>query len=246
MFSFSRIGLVGLLAIAMGVSPALADVIYTDGTFNLANYQASPTFVQNATVTLTDTQCASCGHPNNALQFTSTFSSSSATLQVAALGLANTGFTYNPLTQGAIASIDASVDKNFIINIAGTGFGNTFRPLIKQDGVYYLAAIPGPSQTFGTGGGSSGYLTISQTGLLATNFLSFDFTTGTFGSANPNFDGDLMLFGLAQYTGSFGAEILTTQYDNLSLDIHVPEPSSIALLGMAILGFAWVAWRKRA
>jgi hypothetical protein len=167
MFSFSRIGLVGLLAIAMGVSPALADVIYTDGTFNLANYQASPTYAQNANLTLTDTQCASCGNPGTALQFTTTISSDpGSVLQAAALGLANTGFAYNPLTQGAITSIDASVDKNFIVNIAGTGFGNTFRPLIKQDGIYYLAAIPGPSQTFGSGGGASGYLTISQTGLL--------------------------------------------------------------------------------
>jgi PEP-CTERM motif len=55
-----------------------------------------------------------------------------------------------------------------------------------------------------------------------------------------------MVFGLAQITSSFTTEILKTQYDNLNIDVHVPEPSSIALLGMAILGFAWVAWRKRA
>ena len=78
----------------------------------------------------------------------------------------------------------------------GTTFGNTFRPTILQDGTYYLAAIPGPS--FNSAPNSTGYHLLSHVGLMATDFVSFDFTTGAFGTSNPNFGGDPMLLGLSQ------------------------------------------------
>jgi hypothetical protein len=152
----------------------------------------------------------------------------------------NSTFSYDPLTEGAILSIDASVDKD--LTSAAT-LGNTFRPMIEQDGNYYLAAIAGPGLT---GPGSTGFDTISQNGLVATDFLQYDFSTGTFGTANPNFAGDPMLFGLGSIA-SGSAFDATVVYDNLSLDLStapVPEPSSVWLL-VTLLAFAGLALRRR-
>jgi hypothetical protein len=182
------------------------------------------------------------------LQFTSTFTNS-ATLINVAQGLVNTLFSYNPLFQGAITSIDTSVLKNISVDYTLTGGGNTFRPTIEQDGVFYLAAIAGATFDGPNAPAGTGFLTFSQTGLKATDFLSYDFSTGTFGSANPNFDGDPLLFGLTQISGvaSFDGSPghLVTQYQDLAFDIHTaPEPSTIALFGAALFGLAGFARRK--
>jgi len=147
-----------------------------------------------------------------------------------AVGLVNNSFQYNPLTQGIVSSIDASVDKN--LTVSGP---NTFRPLIEQDGVFYLAAIAGPQ-------GTPGYNTISAAGLVATDFTDFNFSTGTFGSMHPNFGGDLMLFGLAQIsgqTGGTGTVTATIDYDNLGFSVLGSTPdsgSTLWLLGLAVSG----------
>ena len=244
MAPLSRIGLGSFFAIALGVAPALADVTFTDTTFNAGNYSSSPGFSSDPSASISDS-----GFGSGTLTFTSTFTNASAPgTPTVAVGLVNLTFAINPTTQGAITSIDASVIKNLSVTFAGSGFGNTFRPTIKQDGIFYLAAIPGPALTAGAGGGSTGFNTLSALGLTATSFLSYNFSTGAFGTANPNFDGDPMLFGLTQITGVSGtAGIVTAQYRDLSFDIHgVPEPSTIALLGAGLLGFGWLYRRKNA
>lgn len=67
-----------------------------------------------------------------------------------------------------------------------------------KDGLFYIAPVSDP--TFH--GGTTGYLHLSHGGLVATDFTRFDFTTSTSGTAHPNFAGDTMLFGLAQFTGA--------------------------------------------
>ena len=126
----------------------------------------------------------------------------------------------------------------------GGTFGNTFRPTILQDGTYYLAAIPGPSLT--SAPGSTGYNLLSHVGLMATDFVSFDFTTGAFGTSHPNFGGDPILLGLSQISslGGYAGEIIA-KYQDLRLDIHtVPEPSSLALCGAVLLCCVGLAGRK--
>jgi hypothetical protein len=137
------------------------------------------------------------------------------------------------------------VDKNVITNIPidpTKTFNNTFRPLIEQNGVFYLAGILGPTNH----GGNTGYQTISQTGLLATDFTDADFTAGTSGNSHPDFAGGPMLFGLGQIAG-FGVFGLTNvnfeaDYDNLQLSVHsTPDSGDTALLlcvSISALAFA--------
>jgi hypothetical protein len=152
------------------------------------------------------------------------------TLDFAAVGFVNNTFSYNPRTQGTIGSIDASVDKNIITNVPvnpNTTFTNTFRPLIEQDGMFFLAAVSGP--TFN--GGATGWNTISQDGLVEADFTQFNFSTGTFGTALPDFAGDQMFFGLGQLT-NFGVSKVNFQgiYDNLTFTINPVSDSGATIL----------------
>lgn len=234
-----------LLIVAVAVAsvlavPAKADSTFQDSTFNLSNYTQTGTFLSDPFSTLTVSHCPNCGDPGAGLKFVST----NVNVATTAVGLVNNFWVYNPGTQGALGTVDASVDKDLSVNffITGTPLGNTFRPLIEQDGVFYMAAIPGPGVT---GSNTSGYDLISQTGLTAADFTSFDFTTGVAGTAHPNFSGDAMEFGIGQEFGTGGTgENIEADYDNLQLKLHsMPEPGTFLLLGLG-LGTLALAARK--
>lgn len=220
-------------------TPAFGGVIFSDATFNLGNYTQTPTFQSNGTIAVS--QCASCGNPGQALQFVENFTADPNPGTVAA-GLANTTFSYNPLTQGAIARITASVDKTFLLSTSLGSIGNSFRPMIVQDGNYYLAAIAGPNFS----GTSSGLLTLSGT-LQQDDFVQFSFATATFGTAHPNFAGNPILLGLTQLSGSIGGRLVesTQYYDNLSFEISTPEPASFAVFLLLTPPFVMALRRRR-
>jgi hypothetical protein len=231
------------LTMFMASVPAFSDVIFTDTTFNLADYTVTTPFKSDSASTVSDAQCASCGNPGQALQILMSLPNSGDEI---ALGFINNTFSYNPLTQGAISTISASADKNITLNQSGTDLGNTFRPLIEQDGNFYLAAIPGPAVT----GSTTGFNTLSQAGLTASSFQRFDFSTGAFVAGSPNFSGDAMLFGLGQVTILGGEKNVSFEadYDNLKLDIvSTPEPSTLKLLAglLALLAAFGLARRPR-
>ena len=138
------LAVVTVLVSALGIAaPAFAATIFSDGTFNLGNY-SGPTFDSASSQGgITYLQCGACGDPGNALQFTSTSNTTETGTLTLAQALVNSGFSYDPLTHGAITSLSTSVLKNISINITGSGFGNTYYPTIEQGGVFYVASIPG-------------------------------------------------------------------------------------------------------
>jgi len=221
-------------------------VVFDDGTFDPANYSDTTVFTSGVGTTINADQCAACGDPGQALQILISFPGGAAS---AAQGYVNNTFSYDPLTQGAITALDASVDKDTTFNPAPTGtLTSTFRPLIEQGGNFYLAAIP---VTAAFTGGTTGYVTASGSGLTASSFVEYDFSTGAFGSGNPNFAGGPLLFGVAQISSDNLPEALEVDYDNLNLTLTtaaVPEPATWAmmLVGCGGIGAAMRSRRKRA
>jgi len=220
------------------VTAFAATVVFTDGTFNLSNYSTTAVFKSAASISLD--QCISCGNPGNALQIIGTWVTGTGIFDV---GFVNKTFSYDPKAQGAVATISASVDKNVISSVSLLT-ASVFHPLIEQDGIYYLAAVTGPPVL-------AAYNTISQSGLVATDFVEFNFATGTLGTANPNFDGDTMLFGLGHIGGARGLPAGPTfeaDYDNLRLAVAmtVPEPSTLLLFATALAGVLFISRSKLA
>lgn len=233
-------------AVLMAPLPIAGSVIFSDTSLNLSGYTQTTAFVSPTAISVVPSNCSTCGNTGNpALQVAANFGDTTTTNGTVALGFENNSFSYNPGTQGTIYSIGASVVKDLSINVSATGLTNTFRPLIEQDGNFYLAAIPGSTWNSPT----TGFVTLSQSGLQATDFTEFNFATGSFVAGNPNFSGDPMLFGLAQITTAGGntGETTTAVYNNLTFTIvSTPEPSTQILMLFAIAALMAAVLKKRA
>lgn len=237
----SRFSTLALSAIAFAPLPAMASVTFTDSTFNSANYTESSEYTSNAS--LAYNFCASCGQGGvPGLEITLTSTGSATNPGVGAIAFINSTFAYTPGAE-PVLSISASVNKILTDSIINPGAGNTFRPTIEQGGNYYLAAIAGPS--IPPGSDTTGWNTIAGSGLQWYNFEEYDFSTGQFVAAFPNFNSP-MLFGLSQLFTNPGPFDATAIYDPLTITVvTAPEPSTwtLLVLGFAGLGFAGY-WRS--
>lgn len=228
----------------MMATVARADTVFTDTTFGNF-HQGFAASTGNAT--LAGSQCAACGDPGSALSLVIAESDGSN------LGGAfiNSLFSYDPQTQGAIATISASVDKDLtVVAPPQFGFGNTFRPVIEQNGAFYTAVVFGTAVTVPIGGttATSGFAPFTLSGLTAADFNQFDTATGLIGTNHPDFSGSTILFGIGQVLAANpmsagSAETVTSTFDNLSISVHaVPEPATWALF---MAGFGLVGWSLR-
>ena len=227
----SVFALLGWLAPVAVCGNVVSNVIFNDSTFNLSSYSLTPAFTSSGS-SISAAQCGSCGDPGSGLQFTSTLASTAAGAS-AELGAVNNSFTYAPLTQGAVLSISASVDKN--LTFSGSAVhGNIFWPTIEQDGKYYLATVSGLFYL----GGTTGFLSFSQSGMTAADFVQYNFATGSFSSGNPNFDGDPMTFGLTEvFAVTSSTYQATAVYSNLNFTLVTAPPSPVLTVSPAVVNF---------
>lgn|GEM_PF-4619578 len=221
------------------VQLAAGPVTFSDGDFNLANYSAAVTYNPNG-ITVTNSQILTGGNPNAAIQtilsFTSDFNFAEALIRPT--------FSYTPSVQGAIATIDTSIDRYLDSNGQATGSSLGGSWVLLQNGNYYRLTSPGTPLS-----STPSYVTHSVTGSVATDWNLFDFTTGaTNTSLHPNFSssGSQMEFGYTFRLGSVPG-IFPGRWDlrgdNLIYTINtVPEPNTFLLTGVGVL-LAWATKR---
>jgi hypothetical protein len=228
---------------------AVADVLFSDSTIDLANYTASAVY-QDPGVGLSYQNCSACGNLGGGLNEVVT--TPPYVGGDAAFGLINNDFVYNPATEGAIDSLAASVDTNIVLNRPpGGGFTPVFVPLLEQGGNYYISILYGNS--FDSNNVTTiGYQTISESGLMATDFGQIDFSSSTNPLlstydiyANPDFSsaGAPIQVGLAPIVWVNDQFQIDADYANLSFDItpvtpvtSVPDPAALAPLALLLGG----------
>lgn len=216
-----------LLLTGFQAAPALA-VSFADDTFDLANYGPPLMYATDPGVS-GDVQQSTIGNPGNSIQFHLTFP---AGINEAYQGLLHNGWTYDPASQGALASVSFAADKLIHQDSDITLTGSNIRLLLSQGGNYYIAATP-VAVGFDVWEHGAGLL-------AAADFAYFNFTTGVYDDTlHPDFNSGSMQFGLANYYGLelTGTLNLDTYYDNLSIGLNgVPEPSSLLLLWAGMVG----------
>lgn len=147
------------------------------------------------------------------------------------------GFEYNPSTQGAVSTIDFSLDRRWT-KVQGnwnfTGATSIFT-VLQGDRLFFASDTV--TYTLGT------WITFDRT-VAASDFREFDLTVGSSKDGVPDFSssGEALRFGLLvgwQWSNPSGSSLAAREdTDNFEVSVNpVPEPSSLALLGLGLTRF---------
>jgi len=236
-----------LLALGLASAAQAGSVTFTDSTVNPAGYTTS-IFSTDPSVNIAVSATAA-GNPGAALQIRFTNSGGAVNL-LSTEGFINNAFTYNPMSQGAIQSINFSNDRfidfgpvlNPLLTVSS-------RPLVLQNGNYYFATFLDPQVR------GAFYTSASPGPLNSGDFSLFNFVTGTSDALlHPDFSaagaaigfGFASRFNLTTSGAPFALDGLF-RFDNISIRINgTPEPSEIALMFLGLVALtASVRRRKR-
>jgi hypothetical protein len=216
------------VAAAALASCAQASVTYSDGTFD-------PSQWGNESILLGSGGSASFaqslqGNPGPSREIDLVVNEGGATVWAISRYGVDMATRYVPSTQGAITSINFSIDARFISGSV-LGEGQQVKLMAKQG-----------TRVFGAGllfTDSDGlWRTLVADGLTAADFVALD---GLGGSVNFSSTGAPIRFGFAAGATFFesGAN-LKAEYDNFSVTV-IPAPGALALLGLG----AVAAGRRR-
>lgn len=191
---------------------ASADIVFSDNTFDLSNYTINT--YQTGGASISTSQTLTKGNPGAALQ--SVISEPFLlnlfyTTQI----VLNDSFIYDPGTQGAIQSIDASGDS--FVNLQNAPLSDRFGiAIILQNGNYYASVITSPPI-------NGVWQSYSLPGLVASDFdLVIDpLRQITDPTSHPDFTSGVMQFGAAIVTYSATDTLPTWELriDNLSFTV---------------------------
>lgn len=211
------------LTICSGI--ATASVTYTDGTFTNSNW-GFETFVEGSGGgSGSASQSLGTGNPGDARRVTLT---TGAVVGDGIYTLSRFGTTlptrYEPTTQGAITTLDFSIDARFVTGTF-TGAGQAVYLGAKQGTTIYGVYM-------GVTGSAGGWTTLSATGITPSSFL---YLSGPSAAFDASASGAPIRFGFISANGNGGSPYTTTvDYDNFNLVVNnVPTPGVLACASAA-------------